>query len=202
MVGHVMPLAILMIVQAGLEIALGLVLGVSAVVMPALMEQSIRQQQAQGGAAPMPGFPGDVGQFAAVLYGAMAAAALIPGVVRLIAGIRSLRFRGRGFGIASLFLGLLSFGTCYCAPTSIGVMIYGLIVYFNSDVAYAFTLGERGVPSGKIVSRYYRDPRGFRFGEGEERERFDEYEDGREADPPRSAEKDDRYYRDDPADRP
>src|ERR1019366_6282757 len=118
MVGHVMPVAILMIVQAALEIACGLMLAVFAVVMPALVQQSIQQQQAQGGPAPMPGFPGGVGQFTALLYGAMAAAALIPGVVRLIAGIRSLRFRGRSFGIASLFLGLLSFGSCYCAPTS------------------------------------------------------------------------------------
>jgi hypothetical protein len=201
MVGHVMPVAILMIVQAVLEIAFGLMLAVFAVVMPALVQQAIRQQQAQGGPAPMPGFPGGVGQLA-LLYGAMATAVFIPGVVRLIAGIRSLRFRGRGFGIVSLFLGLLSIGSCYCAPTSIGLMIYGLIVYFNSDAAYAFTLGERGVPSGEILARYYRDPQDFRFGDSVERERFDEYEAGREADQPRRTEKSDQFYRADPDDRP
>jgi len=34
--------------------------------------------------------------------------------------------------------------TCYCAPTSMGMMIYGLIVIFHSDSARAFELAEKG----------------------------------------------------------
>jgi len=179
MVSQVTPVAILMIVQGALEIIMGFVLVGAALIVPAVFEEAARQQQAQGGANAFPGMPAGFEQFAGWLYSGMAACGFLSGVIRLSAGIRNVRFRGRTFGIFShFFCGFLSLGTCYCSLTGIGLLIYGLIVYFNSDVAYAFTLGERGIPSGEIKARYYNDPDRFQAGGGShERERRDERED-------------------------
>src|SRR5438876_2613315 len=133
MISQVTAVAILMIVQGSLEIIMGLLLVFVAAVAPAFFAEANRQQLAQGGPNMFDMLPGGE-QFATRLYGGMAALALIPGVLRLIAGIRNLRFHGRTMGIVSHLVGLLSIGTCYCSITSIGLAIYGLIVYFNSDV--------------------------------------------------------------------
>jgi len=178
MVSQVTPVAILMIVQAALEIIMGFVLVGAALIVPAIFEEAARQQQAQGNANAFPGMPPGFEQFAGLLYSGMAACGFIAGVIRLMAGIRNVRFRGRTFGIFShFFCGFLSLGTCYCSLTGIGLLIYGLIVYFNYDVAYAFTLGERGIPSGEIKARYYNDPERFQAGGSHERERRDDRDD-------------------------
>jgi hypothetical protein len=43
---------------------------------------------------------------------------------------------------------------CYCAPTSIGVLVYGLIVYFNPAVVAAFELGKRGLRGDAILASF------------------------------------------------
>jgi hypothetical protein len=199
MVGQVTVVAILMIVQGALEIIAGLVLALFAMIMPALLAEAVRQQQAQGGPNPLPGFPGDFGDFAAWIYGSMAVLGFVPGILRLIAGIRNLRYRGRTMGIVAHLLGLLSMCTVYCSLTSIGLAIYGLIVYFNSDVIYAFQLGEEGVAAAEIKARYYSDP--MRFQLGVPRDELPEDEAGRrEERPPERAprrEQGDQFYGED-----
>ncbi len=98
MVGQVTVIAVLMIVQAALEILMGVFLMVMAFVMTAFVGEVAQQQQAQGG----PPFPFELVTGA---YVAMAVAGLLPGVFRLIAGIRGLSFRDRTFGIFSLLSG-------------------------------------------------------------------------------------------------
>jgi len=45
--------------------------------------------------------------------------------------------------------------SCYCAPTSIALFVYGLIVYLNSDVATAFEMAEQGVSPKEIKATFY-----------------------------------------------
>jgi drug/metabolite transporter (DMT)-like permease len=66
--------------------------------------------------------------------------------IRIFAGIRNLSFKGRTLGIIAVFCGLITSLTIYCAPTSIGLVIYGLIVYLDSNVAQTFRDREAGVP--------------------------------------------------------
>jgi hypothetical protein len=52
-----------------------------------------------------------------------------------------------------LFFNILPMLTCYCLPTSLGLMIYGLIVMFQPDVAQAFALADDGMPAEEIRAR-------------------------------------------------
>jgi hypothetical protein len=154
-VNQVTVVAILMIVQGFLEVGMGLVYIVMAFVMPVFFQQVQMQQQGQGGA--QPGLPPGFAQIMTGVYGGMGAAGFFAGVLRVVAGFRNIGYRGRVFGIVSMFFGLLSLGTCYCSLTSVGLLVYGLIVYFNGDVIRAFELGERGVPSDEIKARQFLD---------------------------------------------
>ena len=86
------------------------------------------------------------------LYGSMGLAGLIPGVVQLFAGIRNLKFRKRGLGLTAFILGFIACATCYCGPTSIGLGIWGLIVYLNPGTKMAFVKGEQGYSSEDILT--------------------------------------------------
>jgi hypothetical protein len=72
------------------------------------------------------------------------------GILRIIAGIMNLKYRGRRLGLTALIIGTLSLFTMYCAPTSIALLVDGLIVYMDEDVRRAFALGEQGFSSEKI----------------------------------------------------
>lgn len=89
-----------------------------------------------------------------IVYLVMGLPALIAGVLNIIAGIRALRFRGRTFWMIALIANGAGFTTCYCIPTAAGVMGYGLVVCFDSDVIKAFELGEQGVPAEEIRQRF------------------------------------------------
>ena len=79
---------------------------------------------------------------------------MIAGLLRLYAGIQNFRFRGRTLGIISFSVGLFSMLGCYCAPTSIGVFVYGLIVYLNPAVKAAFEMGEQGMNGDQILASF------------------------------------------------
>lgn len=72
------------------------------------------------------------------IYGVIGLPVLAAGILNIVAGIRCLRLRGRTLAFVALFSNVVSMFTCYCLPTSVGLMIYGLIVLFHSEVAYAF----------------------------------------------------------------
>jgi hypothetical protein len=83
---------------------------------------------------------------------------LVCGILNIVAGIRCLNYRGRTLALIALFSNLAPMFTCYCMPTSLGLMIYGLIVMFQSDVAYAFAEVARGVPPEHFKrGRRYRE---------------------------------------------
>jgi hypothetical protein len=72
------------------------------------------------------------------------------GGLNIAAGIKNLKYRGRTLGIIALSLGVLSIFGCYCSPTAIGLLIYGLIIYLNQDVSRAFAMGEQGASPEQI----------------------------------------------------
>lgn len=49
---------------------------------------------------------------------------------------------------------MASVTTVSCAPTAVGLAIYGLITCFNPAVVAAFALGDAGVPAADIRTRF------------------------------------------------
>jgi hypothetical protein len=145
LVHHVRVVAIMMIVQAALELLAAAGLGALAVFMPVVF----RQMQNQPG---MPNQPGI--WILPLVYGGMAAAALISAVLHLVAGLRNYRFRGRTLGIVALACGMLSVFTCYCLPTAVAIAVYGLIVYLNPEASHAFRMGEAGSKPTEIIATF------------------------------------------------
>jgi hypothetical protein len=78
------------------------------------------------------------------MYGGMGLCGIIPGSMQAYSGWKLYKFQSRTLAIVSLSAGLATMLTCYCAPTSIGLMIYGLIVLMNDSVRQAFDLAKQG----------------------------------------------------------
>ncbi len=126
----------LMIVHGLLCCIVGGFLIVAAVVFPSMVAA---QMQRQGGAQPP-----NMEMLLQVLYGTMGAAALIPGILQVIAGIQNFRLKNRVFGLVALGLGAFSVLTFYCAPTSIALLIYGLVIGLHDTTKRAYELAEEG----------------------------------------------------------
>jgi hypothetical protein len=109
-----------------------------------------------------PGGPGGGGPptILAVIYIAIGAVVLACGAVQSIAGYRVMYFRNRAFGLVALFLNILPMLTCYCAPTGIAMMVYGLIILFNSDVARGFEMVAGGATPDDVLRELT-----YRFGD-------------------------------------
>jgi hypothetical protein len=88
------------------------------------------------------------------IYGGLGVVIGIIGLLNIIAGYRNFKFKGRVLGIVSLVAGLGTIFTCYCAPTSLALTIYGLIVYLNAPVAAAFRMGEEGYSGDEIAMTF------------------------------------------------
>jgi hypothetical protein len=91
-----------------------------------------------------------------IIYGTIGGAVLIVGVVNVIAGYRVMTMRNRIVGIVALFLNVVALITCYCAPTAIAMMVYGLIVLFQPDVGSAFEAVARGATPEEAVRKFTR----------------------------------------------
>ena len=89
-----------------------------------------------------------------VVYLVLGLAVFASGVLSVFGGVRALKYRGRTLVVVALCANLVPMFTCYCAPTSMGLMIYGLIVLFNADVARAFELGDQGISRDEIAYRF------------------------------------------------
>jgi hypothetical protein len=146
MVPQVQVVSILMIVNGALASLIGLLL---SAVGPFLFV--VVNADKRGG--PPPDERALLG-ILSVVYLALGLLVLTAGLLNVIAGARALRFRGRTFAIVALFFNLVPIFTVYCAPTSLGVMIYGLIVFFNADVARAFRMAAEGVSPEEIRARF------------------------------------------------
>src|SRR5579859_2851510 len=89
-----------------------------------------------------------------IIYLLLGLAVIFSAILTIIAGIRGLKFRGRTLAIVALFSNIIPLFTCYCAPTSLGVMIYGLIVMFNADVARAYQMADEGKSPQEIQQAF------------------------------------------------
>ncbi len=145
-VNQVTVVSILMIVQGALAILMGLVFVGYGAVFGALF----------AGAKDSP-FDGPNEPSMWIMVGVFAGLSLPPlvsGILQVSAGIRNLSYRGHTLGIVALFSGLGQILTFYCLPTAIGLMIYGLIIYFNASVKRAFALGEEGYTKSQILGAF------------------------------------------------
>jgi hypothetical protein len=137
-VGQVTVVAILMIVQGTLVSLIGLLCMIAGPAMFSLSGSSHQAEEERVIAL----FGGIYILFGGLLLGT--------GGLNIAAGIKNLKYRSRTLGIVALCIGGLAMFTCYCAPTAIGLMIYGLIIYLNQDVSRAFEMGEQGASQDQI----------------------------------------------------
>ncbi len=150
MVGHVQVVAILMMVQGALEALVGLGLVALGGFFPAMMQMEMDRGQA--GPPPMPAET--MSWMMLIIYGGMGLLVLIAAGLHIFAGIRTYMFRGRILGLVALGGGMVTVMTCYCAPTAIGLGVYGLITYLNPEVAQAFAMGEAGTSREDIRAAF------------------------------------------------
>lgn len=152
MTKQVPVIGILMIVNGSCASLLGLLLAVGGPAFITLMRQE----------APPPADADVVLTITFLFYLIVGVVVLGAGIMNIVGGVRALYYRNRGLVITALFLNILPIFTCYCAPTSLGMMIYGLIVMFNSEVAQAFALGATGLSAEQIRAEMsYRQQRQY-----------------------------------------
>jgi hypothetical protein len=155
-VQQIRVVAILNCVQGGLECTAGAAftgLGIFAGVMIGMERQGRGMGNGPPGGPP-PGMEWILGG----IYTTMGVVALAAGILRLYAGIQNFRYRKRTLGLVSFFCGLGSMSVCYCAPTGIGMLIYGLIVYLNPAVKLAFDMGDKGASPDAILNSFLPYP--------------------------------------------
>jgi hypothetical protein len=151
--GQIPVVAILLMVQGGLEVLMaGLYLVSGGAVAFVAANQGFDQMK---GNPPLS--PQAFGWLMVVTYAVLAIAAFAVAALKIFAGWRNYSFRGRIWGMAALVSGMASVVTCYCFPTALLLMIYGLIVYLNPQSAWAFELGDRGQPRDQILWRLHDD---------------------------------------------
>jgi hypothetical protein len=127
-VGQVPMLGTVMIVHGVLVGGLGLYL----LVFGGFFAQSV---------ATTPASTTSVDAIDAVMVGAFSVIGLVhmvPGVLQVWAGVQLRAFRSRGLALAGLGAGLVTVLGCYCSPTSIAMLVWGLIVLMHEDVRARF----------------------------------------------------------------
>ena len=150
LVRQVPVVAILMMVHGVLISLAGLGLLAFAVFMPQMMRSSMRDAMENQQGVEMQESMEQAQMFMLVIYGGLGSVILVAGGLSIFAGIRNLRYQNRVLGIVALGVGFVTVFTCYCAPTALGLGVYGLIVLLNSDVALAFQLREQGCTTDQI----------------------------------------------------
>ena len=130
MARHVATVALLLIVQGAFDLVVGLALTGMAVFVAAGQAAALAER--------LPVEP----RIAAVLFGP---ALLAAGTLKIAAGIRNHSYRGRLLGMVALSSCAFSMTNCYCAPLSLALMVFGLIVYRHPDSARVFLMGGQGL---------------------------------------------------------
>ncbi len=152
MVGHMQVISILQIVFGVMELFMGGILlfyGVFFSVMAPSMNN--------GPSPPPPELMLAMGIGSGILGGLV----FLFSILRIVAGIRSFWFAGRTMMMISLIGGMITAFTCYCAPFSIGLGIYGLVVMLNPAVKQAFKMASEGMPPEQIRAHFARARYGF-----------------------------------------
>lgn len=148
-VSQVRIVAILNCVQGGLECAMGLMV----MSMAGVISYFVRMEKDNPNGPPG-GPPPEMEWIFPIVYLVIGSLVLLAGILRIYAGVQNYRFRDRILGIVSLVLGLVSFIGCYCGPTGIAVLVYGLIIYLNPAVVAAFEMGKSGLKGDAILGSF------------------------------------------------
>lgn len=139
---YVPTVAILMIVHGVLMfVAASILVGMIFWFLPQMSREFERQQEVQR--LRNPKAPQLSNQFMTTMlttvYGGISAVLFTIGVVDIVAGIRNYGYHGRVFGVISLVLNMGSVVFFWCVPFSIGLIIFGLIIYLSPEAERAFT---------------------------------------------------------------
>jgi hypothetical protein len=138
--------AILLMVEGGLELLMGIFLCILGPAMTAFMRAAPPPSTAGGGPPPPP-------ELFAAIYIAMGAPTVVAGILKVIGGIRNVSLKSRTLGFVALGSSVLSLSSCYCIPTAIALGVYGLIVYVNERSAEAFKLVETGMSAEQAIAQ-------------------------------------------------
>ena len=151
-VPQVRIVAILMIFLGVLEALFGIYFVVMGFVMPEMMQAQMQNQPN--------GIPANqqamVSKFLVGYFFIAGGLALLIGVLRVIAGILGVQYRGRVLGLCTHIGGILVIATLYCIPTALALGIYGCVVYFNRDVVQAFRMRQEGRSTEEIFAYFGR----------------------------------------------
>jgi hypothetical protein len=153
LVNHVRVVAVLNFLQGLLELAMAFLLGGMGIFFLVNPEEMVRGM-AQAGQPDPEMFVNIMGGGLIVMGIALLAAACL----RFVASARNFVFRSRTLAIVSLFAGLATALTFYCALTSIAIAVYGLIVMFNREVAEAFEMRDRGATPSDVLHTFNSRP--------------------------------------------
>lgn len=148
MVGHLMAVGILQIVFGCLELIMGMFLAFYAVFFSVFLPN-----MKPPGQPPM-----DPNVIFGLSVGFGIGGVLVIGfsILRIASGIGSFWFRGRVWMLASLIGGMVTALTCYCAPFSIGIGVYGLIVVLSPAVRKAYEMRAAGIMPNDIKAQFAR----------------------------------------------
>lgn len=125
---HLPTLGILTIIHGVLLALAGILYGVTYSGMGFWMSALPPPQGADPAAAQFPiAFMIVIGVVIGLLH-------IVPGVLQIIAGLKLRKRRGRIFGIVAMSVAMLTGIACYCLPTSIGLLVFGLIVLLDQGV--------------------------------------------------------------------
>lgn len=130
-------LSILMIVHGSMSLLAGLLFVGIAIMVPAVMA-------AEGRRGPNGENFDQMKWFGFALYGSMGLCGLVPGGLQIYSGIQNFRLRGYTLAIVALGSGVLQMFTCYCIPTALGLLIYGLIIHLHGSTRLAYELAKQG----------------------------------------------------------
>lgn len=150
-VGQVRIFAILNIVQGVLELMFGLMISAAGVFFP-LMTQMDEFKKAAAEADGPP--PEQMMWMVGGIYLVIGIVVLICGILRIVAGIQNYRFKCRTLGFVALIVGMAPVFTCYCAPTAIALLVFGLIIFLDPAVKAAFEMARQGRTTDQILAAF------------------------------------------------
>ena len=148
-VQQVMVVSILQIVVGALELLVSAILAVYTGILGAMSTGAIEMPEGEEEALFVFGIISAVTLF-------LGLAIFIAAVLRIWSGIAGFKFKRRKMAIFASVLGMTSALTMYCSVFSVGMLIYGLIIYFDRNVKRAYEMAEQGMTPDQI-----RDPRNW-----------------------------------------
>ena len=150
-VNQVRIFAILNAVQGILEIPMGCLTTGMGAALPAMIRMGNANKP---GGEPLNASDETMLWVLSLVYLGIGLPVLTSGILRLIAGWQNYRFKGRTLGMVSIILGLGTMFSCYCAPTAVGLLVYGLIIFVNPAVKAAFEMARQGRSPEQILAAF------------------------------------------------